>query len=134
MFAWSALDMPIIDPKFYCHKLAIYPEARYVAQRKRKLNPERGEVVDEESRKLLNVGFIREVQYATWLANMVMLRKPNGIWRMCTNYTDLNKAYPKDSYLLSSIDHLVGGAFEFLILSFSVSVFWIQSNRDVQTR
>lgn len=61
LFAWSMSDMPEIDPEFHWHKLALFPEARPFVQRKRKLDPERGKVVDEEARKLLSVGFIREV-------------------------------------------------------------------------
>lgn len=77
-----------------------------------------GKTMDEEARNFLNVGFIREVQYTTWLANVVMVKKPNGKWTICTNYIDLNKACPKDSYPLLSIDRLVNGASKFLILNF----------------
>ena len=38
LFAWSTLDMLGINPKFHNHRLAIYLEARPIAQRKRKLN------------------------------------------------------------------------------------------------
>lgn len=73
--------------------------------------------MDKEIRKLLDTWFIREVQYTTWLANMVMVKKSNGKWRMYTDYTNLNKACPKDSYLLLSIDRLVDEASGFPILS-----------------
>lgn len=59
-----------------------------------------------------------KVQYTTWLANVVMIKKSNRMWRMCIDYTNLNKAYPKDSYPFSSIYHLVNGASKFPILSF----------------
>ena len=58
----------------------------------------------------MQVGFIQEAQYTTWLSNVVLVKKPNGKWRMCTDYTYLNKACPKDSYSLPSIDRLVDGA------------------------
>jgi hypothetical protein len=45
---------------------------------------------------LLDVGFIRELYYPSWLANVVMAKKKNGKWRMCTYFTDLNKRCPKD--------------------------------------
>ena len=57
----------------------------------------------------MKVDFIKKAHYTTWLANVVMVKKSNGKWRMCTDYTDLNNAYPRDSYPLSSIDHLVDG-------------------------
>lgn len=52
-------------------------------------------------------GFVREVYYLDWLANVVMVRKPNGKWRMCIDFTDLNKACPNDNFPHSMIDMLV---------------------------
>lgn len=89
-----------------------------MAQRKRKLGPERGKMVDEEVKKLLSVGFIRKVQYTTWLTNVVMVKSSGGKWRMCPDYTYLNKACPKDLHPLPSIDCLVDGASGFIILNF----------------
>ena len=66
----------------------------------------------------MKVGFIKKARYTTWLANMVMVKKSNGKWRMYVDYTDLNKACPKDSYPLLSIDRLVDGATGHIILSF----------------
>ena len=60
----------------------------------------------------------REVRYLTWLANVVMVRKANGKWRMCMDYTNLNKVCPKDVYPLPSISKLVDGASSFQLLSF----------------
>ncbi|RDX86987.1 hypothetical protein CR513_31590, partial [Mucuna pruriens] len=62
--------------------------------------------MEHETTKLKGARFIREVNYMTWLSNVVMMKKNNGKWRMFVNYTDLNKAYLKDSYLLLSIDQL----------------------------
>ena len=61
----------------------------------------------EEGEKLLEADFIREVFYPDWLVNMVMVKKSNGKWRMCVNFTDLNKACQKDSFPLLRIDQLV---------------------------
>ena len=61
----------------------------------------------EEGEKLLEADFIREVFYPDWLVNMVMVKKSNGKWRMCVNFTDLNKACQKDSFPLPRIDQLV---------------------------
>jgi hypothetical protein len=52
-------------------------------------------------------GFIREVYYPDWLANVVMVKKSNGKWKMCVDFMDLNKACPKDSFPLPRIDQLV---------------------------
>ena len=61
----------------------------------------------EEVEKLLTTGLIREVYYLEWLANVVMVKKSNGKWRMCVDFTDLNHAFPKDSFPLPMINQLV---------------------------
>ena len=66
----------------------------------------------------MEADFIREVYYPKWLANMVMVKKANGKWRMCIDFTDLNKACPKDSYLLLRIDLLVNSTTGHQLLSF----------------
>ncbi|WVY91024.1 hypothetical protein V8G54_036538 [Vigna mungo] len=118
LFAWTAADIPGIHPSVMSHRLSLFREARPVAQKKRKMGEEKRKVASEEVRKLQEAGFIREVTYTTWLANVVMVKKASGKWRMCTDYTDLNKACPKDSYPLPSIDMLVDGASSHQILSF----------------
>ena len=79
---------------------------------------EREKAIAEEVQKLLNVDFIREVYYPNWFANMIMVKKANGKWRMCIDFTDLNKASPKDSYLLLRIDTLVDSIVRHELLSF----------------
>ena len=44
-----------------------------------------------EITRLLAAGFIKEVYHLEWLANPVLVRKKNKEWRMCVNYTDLNR-------------------------------------------
>lgn len=118
LFAWTAADMPRIHPSVVAHKLALFKEARPVSQKNRRMGEEKRRAVEEEVGKLREAGFIREVTYTTWLANVVMVKKSNGKWRMCTDYTDLNKACPKDSHPLPSVDALVDGASGHKILSF----------------
>ena len=72
----------------------------------------------KKSANLQNAEFIREVYYLDWLANVVMVKKANGKWRMCVDFTDLNKACPKDSYLFSWIDVLVDSIARYELLSF----------------
>ncbi|RDY07703.1 hypothetical protein CR513_08149, partial [Mucuna pruriens] len=118
IFAWGPKDMPGINPNFMCHQLSVAQGAKLVAQKRRKQGEEKRKAIREETTKLLTAGFIREVQYPSWLANVVMVRKANGRWRMCTDYTNLNKACPKDSYPLPSIDRLVNGVSGYALLSF----------------
>ncbi|CAL8992394.1 unnamed protein product [Prunus brigantina] len=71
-----------------------------------------------EVEKLRAIGFIREVVYPIWLANSVLVKKSSGAWRMCQDYTDLNKACPKDSFPLPRIDQLVDATTGYELLSF----------------
>ncbi|XP_027927449.1 uncharacterized protein LOC114184336 [Vigna unguiculata] len=65
LFAWSSADMPGVHPDVMSHKLAIFREARPVAQKKRKMGEERRRAVEEEVRKLEGAGFIKEIKYTT---------------------------------------------------------------------
>jgi len=118
VFAWSASDMPGIDPDFLCHRLAMDPQVKPIRQRRRKFNEEKRQGIRDETQKLLAAGHIREIQDPEWLANVVLVNKSNGKWRMCVDFTDLNKACPKNSYPLSSIDALVDSASGCKLLSF----------------
>ena len=104
VFAWSHKDMPRIDPSIIVHKLNVSPSSPPIRQRKRVFTQERDKAITEEVQKLLNADFIREVYYPDWLANVVMIKKANGKWRMCVDFTDLNKDYRKDSFPLPRID------------------------------
>ena len=57
--------------------------------------------------KLKKAGAIKEVFYPEWLANIVVVRKKTGKWRVCVDFMDLNRACPKDPFPLSRIDRLV---------------------------
>ena len=61
---------------------------------------------------------IREVMYPKWLANVVVEPKKNGKWRVCVDYTDLNKACPKDSFPLPHIDEMVDATAGHEMMSF----------------
>lgn len=71
------------------------------------MSDERAEAVAAEVQRLLDADVIRPVQYPEWLANVVMVKKKSGKWRMCVDFTDLNKHCPKDPYPLPRIDKLV---------------------------
>ena len=79
---------------------------------------EQDRAIAEEVRKLQDVDFIREVYYPDWLANIVMVKKVNRKWKMCVDFTDLNKACPKDNYPLSQVDILVDSTAKHQLLSF----------------
>ena len=104
VFAWSTTEMPGIPPFVISHSLSINPLVRPVKQKKKKLDLERLTTVRQETTKLQKAHFIREVHYPDWLSNVVMVKKASGKWRMCVDFTDLNRACPKDSFPLPSID------------------------------
>uniref|UniRef100_A0A2N9HB70 RNase H type-1 domain-containing protein n=1 Tax=Fagus sylvatica TaxID=28930 RepID=A0A2N9HB70_FAGSY len=118
VFAWSHDDMPSISTNVITHKLNVNPSIAPVKQKRRVFAPERNTAVMEEVDKLLKAGFIREVYYPEWLANVVMVKNSTGKWRMCVDFTDLNKACPKDSYPLPRIDQLVDSTAGHKLLSF----------------
>jgi len=118
LFAWTAEDMPGVDLRVMSHRLSVCKEARPVAQKKRRMGEGKRNAAALEVQKLLEAGFIKEIHYTTWLANVVLVKKSNGQWRMCVDYTSLNKACPKDAYPLPSIDRLVDGTAGNKVLSF----------------
>ncbi|GJS88809.1 reverse transcriptase domain-containing protein [Tanacetum coccineum] len=65
---------------------------------------ERNVAINDEVSKLVKAGIMREVYYHDWLSNPVMVKKSDDSWRMCVDFKDLNKACPKDGYLLPEID------------------------------
>jgi hypothetical protein len=110
--------MPGIDPSVIVHRLNVDPGFRPIRHKRRTFAPERNQAVAEEVSKLLAARFIREVDYPEWLANVVLVKKSNNKWRMCVDFTDLNKAYPKDSFPLPRIDLLVDSTSGHQLLSF----------------
>ena len=72
----------------------------------------------DEVNKQLAANFIREVYYPKWLANVVMIKKANGKWRMCVDFTYLNNACSNDSFLLPKIDQFVDSTGEHKLLTF----------------
>lgn len=74
------------------------------------MSEDRKKASQGEIQKLLDTGVIREVQYPEWLANVVMVPKKNSKWRMCIDFTTLNKFCPKDDYPLPRIDPLEDAA------------------------
>jgi hypothetical protein len=118
IFAWSPSDMPGIPREVTEHSLDILPHSRAVQQRLRRLDEERRRAIGAELRKLLETGFIKEVFHPTWLANPVLVRKKNGKWRICVDYTSINKACPKVPFPLPRIDQIVDSTAGYELLCF----------------
>lgn len=110
--------MPRIDPDIMVHQLKVDPKCKPICQKNRNFVSKRNKIIEEEVNKLLAIQFIRKAHYPNWIANVVMVKKFNGKWRMCVDFTDLNKAYPKDSFSLPKIDKLVDATIGYELLSF----------------
>jgi hypothetical protein len=118
VFAWSHEDMPGINLEEIVHVLNVDPDMKPLKQKRRKFTPKRVEAIAEEIEKLLKAQFVQKVYYPDWLANVVLVKKSNRKWRMCVDFTDLNKAYPKDSFPLLRINALVDSTSKYELLSF----------------
>ena len=109
--------MPGIDPSMIVHRLNMSPSSSLIRQKKRVFAQEQDKVIADKVQKLLKADFILEVYYPNWLVNVVMVKKANGKWRMCVDFTDLNRACPKDSYSFPQIDTLVDSTARHQLLS-----------------
>ena len=118
IFAWGPDEVGGVSPDLIMHHLAVKPEARPKKQKLRKMSADRREAVKAEVNKLLKAGVIREIDHPEWLANPVLVRKSNGKWRMCVDFTDLNKMCPKDDFPLPRIDQLVDSTAGCELMSF----------------
>ncbi|XP_074328326.1 uncharacterized protein LOC141666231 [Apium graveolens] len=118
IFAWSHSDMVGIDPGVMCHHLNIFHNCTGIRQKRRPVSGEREIALKEEVDRLLEVGLFKESFYPEWLTNPVLVKKPNGKWRTCVDFTNLKKACPKDSFPLPRIDQLVDAIAGHALLSF----------------
>jgi hypothetical protein len=111
--------MPGVPRELAEHKLKVYPQARPIRQKLRRFTPDKREAIRAELARLVAAGFIREVLHPEWLANPVLVLKKNKVdWRMCVDYTDLNKHCPKDPFGLPRIDQVVDSTAGCFVLSF----------------
>nr|GEU43837.1 reverse transcriptase domain-containing protein [Tanacetum cinerariifolium] len=115
IFAWTHVDMTGISRTIMVdgkpgkpfkteHKLNEYSHIMPIKKNKRSLSPDRNVAARKEAKELTKVGILRKVKHQTWVANPVMVKKNDGGWRMCVDFTYKNKACPKDCYPLPEID------------------------------
>ena len=107
-----------IDPSIITHRLKVSSSFKLVKQKRRSFALKRQKAINEEVGKLLQAGAIREVEYLEWLANVILVKKANDKWRLCIDFTDVNRACPKDSFPLPRIDLIVDATADHELLSF----------------
>jgi hypothetical protein len=108
MFTWCPADMLGIPRELVEHELKIFPSAKPIKQSMHRYNPEKARSMGEEINCLLEAKFIREIKEATWLSLLVMVeKKDTKFYRMCIDFTALNKHFPKDYFPLPRIDQII---------------------------
>ncbi|KAG5524070.1 hypothetical protein RHGRI_030912 [Rhododendron griersonianum] len=118
VFVWSNADMPGIDSEIVEHRIPLYPKGKPVKQKLRRMRPDWVLKIKEEVTKQNNAGFLIVTEYPQWVANIVPVPKKDGKIRVCVDFRDLNKASPKDDFLLPHIDVLVDNTAGHALLSF----------------
>ena len=118
VFSWKQEDIGGADPVVITHKLNVNPSFKPVKKKRRSFSPERQKAINEEVDKLLQAKAIKEVEYSEWLANFVLVKKANDKWQLCIDFTNINRACPKDSFPLPRIDLIVDATADHKLLSF----------------
>ncbi|GKC32015.1 hypothetical protein Tco_1039309 [Tanacetum coccineum] len=72
----------------------------------------------KETKDLTKAGILQKVKHQTWVANPITVKKRDGGWRMCVDFTDINKACPKDCYPLPKIDWKIESLSRFCLKCF----------------
>jgi hypothetical protein len=99
--------MPGVPRELIEHGLHLGPKAKLVKQRLHHFTQDKKDVIKKVVARMLNIGFINEVYHPDWLANSILVPKKNKDWRMCVDYTDLNKACKKETFGLPRINQVV---------------------------
>lgn len=93
-----------MDLELVLHHLRPLPEAKPFKQKLRKMHSQITLLVNVELPKLLDVGFIRPIDYAEWISSLISVTNPNGGIHIYIDLRDLNRACPKDDFPLPNID------------------------------
>jgi hypothetical protein len=117
-FAWSYKEIPGLDSNVTVHYLKIDPTFKPIKQAPRRMRIELEEKVVEETKKLIDAGFIREEETPKWLASIVPVKKKNGQIRICVDFRDLNKTCPKDDFPLPVTEIIIEHTSSYEVFSF----------------
>ena len=93
-----------MDPSFICRHLNVNPSVTHKKQPLRRSSKDHSDAVKDEVMKLKQARTIKEIFYPEWLANIVVVKKKNGKWRVCVDFIDLNKTCPNDPFPMPQID------------------------------
>lgn len=118
VFAWSYEEMLGINPTIVVHEIKTYSDSKPVWQRLRQIHPQKAPAIKVEVEKLLKVGFIYPIPLIDWVSNIVTVNKKQGTIRICIDYRDINRSYPKDNYSTPYIDQIIDDCVGSEIFSF----------------
>ena len=118
IFAWSYEEMLGIDPQIVVHEIKTYAGARLARQKLRPIHPKNATAINAEVEKFLKASFIYPEPLIEWVSNIILVTKKKGTIRVCVDYRDLNKAYPKDNYPTPFIDQIIDDCAGCQIFSF----------------
>ena len=107
-----------MDPEFITHRLNVdlsYPLRKHKPRRSAR---EHIKAIKQEVKKLKEAGAIKEIFFPDWLANTMVVKKKNDKWKVCVDFIDLNRACPKDPFLVPKIDQLVDATYGHPRMSF----------------
>jgi Reverse transcriptase (RNA-dependent DNA polymerase) len=107
-----------LDPNVAVHYLKIDPTFKPIKQALRRMRIELEEKVVEETKKLIDAGFIREEETPEWVASIVPVKKKNGQICICVDFRDLNKACPKDDFPLPVTEIIIDHTSSYEVFSF----------------
>ncbi|GAA0172424.1 hypothetical protein LIER_26254 [Lithospermum erythrorhizon] len=127
IFTWEPKDTPGVDPEVSVHRLYVDPHYKIVKQKKRTFSEEKGEAIREEVGKLLGVNAIRELLLPTWLANVVLVPKPNGTSRYkVVDFLDAFLGYYKIFMAEEDVEKIVFVT-EYVIYCWKVMAFGLKN-------
>ncbi|CAL2258020.1 unnamed protein product [Prunus armeniaca] len=120
MFACSPSDMPGIDPNIICHRLHVNPASKPVVQKRRNFAPEWVAIIEAEIDKLLAAGFIEEVSYSEWLANLVDSTSGNQLLSFMNAYSGYNQIMMYDDDKAKTSFIIERGTYYYKVMPFGL--------------
>ena len=107
-----------VDPTESVHRLNMRTNAKPIKQKQRRFALDMNKIINDEVDRLLTNGMIREVRYLNWISNIALVEKKNEKLRVYIDFTNLNKACPKDSFSVPKIDQMIDATVGFERLTF----------------
>jgi hypothetical protein len=117
-FSWDYMEMPRLDRSIVEYRLPLKKGFRTFQQWAHQMRTEVLEEVKKEIENMLEAGLIRPCRYAKWISSIVPVQKKDGRWWVCVYFRNLNRATPKDEYLMPVAETLINAAAGNKILSF----------------